>query len=271
MGIPIQTVVDAHGEVEGYRIDTAQYQMPDLAFTPEELSVLTLAANVWDEAIIGPTAATALRKVEAVHVAGITPPHSDSLVSVRWSETDAAILPFFAAIRQKRAISFEYRSGNGPKAVKRSVDPWAVVAHGGHWYSVGHDNDRDATRVFRLSRVVGTVKVSSQAQSHPMPVGTDIRSLVDSHAPDAPFKAQVTVAAGQGAELRRIQLNEPRADPHAAAEILVPATSAEHLLSLLCAAGSGAVVQSPLQIRADVQASLKRILKIHSVPLPRST
>ena len=121
MGIPITTVLDAHGDVEGYQIDTDQYQMPDLAFSAEELSVLTLAASVWDESVIGPSAKTALRKVEAIQGAAASQPRVDSLVSVRWSETNAAILPFFSAVRQGRVVTFDYRSGNAPVAVKRSV------------------------------------------------------------------------------------------------------------------------------------------------------
>ena len=48
----------------------------------------------------------------------------------------------------------------------------------GHWYVVGHDRDRDAVRVFRLSRVVGAVVADGPAGSVAVPEGIDLRARV---------------------------------------------------------------------------------------------
>ncbi len=263
MGIPIDTVTDVNGEVEGYRISLADYELTGLSFTTEELAVLSLAASVWDEAIIGPAATTALRKLEAAQDAGATPADSSPLVNVRWSETDAAILPLFTAVREQRVVTFDYRSGNAQLANRRRVDPWAVVAQEGHWYLVGHDNDRAANRVFRLSRIVGTVQVFAEGQEHPMPPDFQIRALIGSHSPDSPFEARIFVRAGQGAELRRLSKLRKKLDPYAAGELLVGARTGEHLQSLACAAGAGAQVLEPKSVRDEVLASLLRINQLH--------
>lgn len=263
MGIPIDTVTDVNGEVEGYRISQADYELAGLAFSTEELAVLTLAASVWDEAIIGPAAITALRKLEAAQGSGSVPSSFSPGVNVRWSETDAAILPLFTAVREQRVVAFDYRSGNAPLAKRRRVDPWAVVAGDGHWYLVGHDHDRAATRVFRLSRIVGSVQVFVEEQLHPLPPDCNVRTLVGAHEPDSPFEATIFVRAGQGAELRRLRQSNQKLDPFAAGEIRVGARTREQLQSLVCAAGTGAVVLTPTQVRTEVRAALLRINQVH--------
>ena len=46
MGVPIETVVNASGEVDGYRIDQRAYQMPELRFTAAEITVQIGRAHV---------------------------------------------------------------------------------------------------------------------------------------------------------------------------------------------------------------------------------
>ena len=264
MGIPIDTVTDVNGEVEGYRISLTDYELTGLSFTTEELAVLTLAASVWDEAIMGPAATTALRKLEAAQESGVSATSFSPGVNVRWSETDAAILPLFTAVREQRVVAFDYRSGNAPLARKRRVDPWAVVASDGHWYLVGHDHDRAATRVFRLSRIVGTVQIFADEQQHPIPPDCNARALVGAHEPDSPFEAKIFVRAGQGAELRRLSQTDPRLDPFSAGAVIVGARTSEQLQSLACAAGIGALVLEPESLRQEVCAALQRIQQVHT-------
>ena len=90
MGIPVETVFDAHGDIEGYRIARDQYALPPLDFTSAELAVIALAAGVWDEAILGPSATTALRKIEAVQGEPARTA-DDTLVRVQVSAADAAL------------------------------------------------------------------------------------------------------------------------------------------------------------------------------------
>ena len=264
MGIPIDTVTDVNGEVEGYRISLTDYELAGLSFTAEELAVLTLAASVWDEAIMGPAATTALRKLEAAQESEVTTSGFSPGVNVRWSETDAAILPLFTSVREQRVVAFDYRSGNAQNAMRRRVDPWAVVASDGHWYLVGHDHDREATRVFRLSRIAGTVQVFAELQQHPMPPDCDARSLVGAHEPDSPLAATIFVLAGQGADLRRLSQSKTRLDPFTAGAVVVGARTTEQLQALACAAGTGALVLEPATLRQEVRESLKRIEQVHS-------
>ena len=52
-------------------------------------------------------------------------------------------------------VTFDYRVPEDDAPTSRRLQPWGVVCWRGRWYVVGHDLDRDATRCFRLSRIVG--------------------------------------------------------------------------------------------------------------------
>ena len=47
---------------------------------------------------------------------------------------------------------------------KRKVDPYHLVYRGGQFYLIGHSHERDAVRVFRLSRIRGKVSYASKAE-----------------------------------------------------------------------------------------------------------
>ena len=46
----------------------------------------------------------------------------------------------------------------------RKVDPYHLLFEGGQWYLVGYSHERDAVRVFRLSRIRGKVAYSTKAE-----------------------------------------------------------------------------------------------------------
>jgi predicted DNA-binding transcriptional regulator YafY len=81
-----------------------------------------------------------------------------------------------------------------------------VVNRHGRWYVAGYDADRDAARVFRLSRIEGDVRFSGPAGSVIVPEGTDVRETVrewDTHPPAAQRTAIIRVRQGAGHGLRR--------------------------------------------------------------------
>jgi len=255
MGIPVTTVSDAHGEVQGYRIDVQEYQQSDIELTVDELAVLSIAARVWDEAVLAPAASTALRKLEA-----ISPTTSFGSVDVpstfgSISASDAALLPLMRAIRERRVVRFTYRKPGVADGQVRTVEPWYVRSLAGRWYLIGWDQDRVEERVFRLSRIDGAVTVTGQ--SAPERSGTPDITLT----PDAADEviAEITIPVDAGTELRRLpgskhlgndtwQIQAPRSD----------------LLSLLWRADESVVLHSPPELVADLVRGLDRIEQVHA-------
>ena len=68
------------------------------------------------------------------------------------------------AISRRKTIEFEYYSIERDEQSKRKVDPYHLLYQGGQFYLVGHSHERDAMRVFRLSRITDKVSYASKAE-----------------------------------------------------------------------------------------------------------
>lgn len=160
MGVPIDTVVNVQGEVEGYRIDEDAYAMPPLTLDPAELAVLGLAARTWNAATVAAEAGAALRKIEALTGETWSPPQ----ISATRPGTGEEVLPtLWEALRSRRKVRFTYLARGRDESEVRTVEPWATVHRDGAWYLIGRSVERGAARAFRLSRIDGTVVIESGA------------------------------------------------------------------------------------------------------------
>ena len=68
------------------------------------------------------------------------------------------------AISRRKTIEFTYYTMERGETEKRKVDPYHLVFRGGQFYLIGHAHERDAVRVFRLSRIQGKVGYASKAE-----------------------------------------------------------------------------------------------------------
>ncbi|MFC6713799.1 helix-turn-helix transcriptional regulator [Branchiibius cervicis] len=157
LGIPLRTepLDPLFDDEPGYRIDQRDYALPQIAFEPDELAVLGLASRTWQQASLAGPAASALRKLQAADVERDV----DSIIGLepRVRTSEPAFAPVKDAVLDRVAVRFTYRRPGGA-ATERTVQPWSVVNHLGRWYVAGFDQDRQAPRVFRLSRIEGPVR-----------------------------------------------------------------------------------------------------------------
>jgi proteasome accessory factor C len=68
------------------------------------------------------------------------------------------------AISRRKTVEFTYYTMERDETEKRKVDPYHLVFRGGQFYLIGHAHERDAVRVFRLSRIQGKVGYASKAE-----------------------------------------------------------------------------------------------------------
>ncbi len=205
LGIPLETGFNSAGEDEaGYRIPRQAYVLPEIRLEPDEAAVLSLAARVWRQAELAGAAAGALLKLRA---AGVDAEETaETGIEPRLLAGEAAFGPLWEAVRDRRPVTFAYRAAGRSEPQQRHLQPWGVVNRHGRWYVAGHDTDRDAARVFRLSRIEGDVRFSGPAGSVSVPDGTDVRETVrewDTQPPAAQRTATVRVRPGAGHGLRR--------------------------------------------------------------------
>lgn len=172
MGIPIDTIINSQGEVEGYLIDEDAYAMPAIDFDASERAVLGLAARVWSEAALAAEAGAALRKIEAA-----TGDRWSPLLPGRPGTGEEALPLLWEAIRSHTVVSFDYLARGREAVEERIVEPWATAYRDGAWYLVGRSRERDAGRVFRLSRIQGSV--ARLREQFPSADRSDIQRLLD--------------------------------------------------------------------------------------------
>jgi predicted DNA-binding transcriptional regulator YafY len=151
LGIPIETVEMGEwgDEPEGYTIPKDKYYMPELDLADDELAALRIVADVVLGS--GEQAAVGFRKLSAsAETSAWNAPH------LVWGADVAAeqpnLSPLFAALVERVPVGFAYVSGDGSTS-QRTVEPYTLVHRRGHWYLVGRDIDRDATRSFKVSRI----------------------------------------------------------------------------------------------------------------------
>ena len=212
LGIPLETGTNSAWDDEpGYRIARRDYALPDITLEPAEAAAVGLAARMWSSASMSAAATRALRKLEAAGVE-VAPLPEGLQPQV---EGSGAAFPVLAeAVHDGRRVTFTYRGAGDAEPVERTVEPWGVVWWHGRWYLVGLDVDKSATRVFRLSRIVGEPKPKGPPGAVTRPEGVNLRALVSSYDAASPAAvAVVRVREGKGLGLRRRAVNVSAGPP----------------------------------------------------------
>jgi proteasome accessory factor B len=169
LGIPVVTVgTGGHTDELGYRIDQDAYALPSIDLTPAELGVLSLAAQFWQDKTLQTDINRAMVKLRA---AGAGDPSADALAGLAPSvrAVGDAYGPLMEAIEARRAVTFSYRAAYNGAVLTRHVEPWRIAARDGGWYLMCFDRDRQAPRVFRMSRIESRVRVTGPAGAYEIP------------------------------------------------------------------------------------------------------
>jgi proteasome accessory factor B len=264
MGIPVETIVDASGEVMGYRIPQDRYALDGIEFTVAERAAVAVAAQVWGQAAMAPVAGTALLKLETVDAEASSWSPADLQGTIQLTARDAALLPLMGALRQERQVVFPYRTPADPELRRRTVSPWGLRSVAGHWFLVGHDHDRGARRTFRLSRIAGPVTITGQPRTAP-PADFDIADgeTFANAADDAPVRSTVRIAPRRGAALRRRAVSDAE-DPWTSDVVVVETSSLDEAVTLVCAAGPDAEALAPPELVAAVAEAHDAVLAAHA-------
>ena len=227
LGIPVQT--PSNGE-DGYRIPPVDFALPAMTFTAAEAAALALAGRLWETTALATAGSGALRKIRdaaagdvtvgspgaavpanisSVHGPDVPEIAAATLLQPRVRTGDPAFEPLYAAVRSRRAVSFDYRKDPAGAAESRQLQPWGLVSFRGRWYVVGHDVKRGERRTFRLSRISGPVKNVGRAGAVHPPEGVDLLAEVAASVERPPDRtATVRIRSGRAAGLRRTAMTE---------------------------------------------------------------
>ncbi|WP_424214597.1 helix-turn-helix transcriptional regulator [Streptomyces sp. BI20] len=264
LGLVIETVENLDGEI-GYLARRDSNTLPPIALDTEEAAALTLAAKVWQQARLAGAASGALQKLRAggmpesqAPVEGADPVRH-SVIEPRIPVHEAAFEPLMLACRDRRPVVFDYRRSNAARPETRQVEPWALECWRGHWYLAGHDRDRGAERVFRLSRITGRVRARQGAYTAEVPDVVTVRETVAGWAGEGGERtARIRLRAGAGYPLRAKAVSEkPAGEGWDELEIRY----GHGLDAWLVEFGPDVVVVEPADLRADVIDRLRAVAR----------
>ena len=257
LGVPIEvgSFDPLFDDEPGYRIRASEFELPPVDLDADEAAVVGVAARVWQHASMTESTLSALAKLRAAGVDPDTTQLTSLEPSVQASEP--AFEPLWTAVLERIRVSFSYRGG-----ARRTLEPWGLTSAKGRWYVIGRDVDRDAPRMFKLSRIGDLPKRVSRAGAYAVPEDLDLRSLARSLGPPEPTaEALLAVRAGKAPTLRR------RGTP-AATEVPLPPgfevlrvgfSEVQSLAEEICRHAADVVVLEPVELREAVITGLRAV------------
>jgi proteasome accessory factor B len=182
------------------------------------------------------------------------------VVQPRVRATEPALTPLISAVQAGQVVTFQHRKHPAGSPTPRTLEPWGVVSWRGRWYVVGHDRDRDATRCFRVSRIVSPVRTVGASGAVQRPTGVDLLTIVAGSAepPPVAHTARLWLANGRAYGLRRYATVLGRMILDGEAGDLVAVELPGHDVAARWIAGLGpdAVVLEPGELADAVRARL---------------
>src|SRR4249919_2643421 len=158
-------------EAELYSLPPENFYLDAIKFTDEELASLSTALLLLSEGefAYAEPLRLALQQVAWGHPNPLkegerAPVEMAMTASAGGRELSQRLSKIETAISRRKTIEFTYYTMERDETSKRKVDPYHLVFRGGQFYLIGHSHERDAVRVFRLSRIQGKVGYASKAE-----------------------------------------------------------------------------------------------------------
>ncbi|MGI3779704.1 MAG: helix-turn-helix transcriptional regulator, partial [Janthinobacterium lividum] len=209
LDIPVETVRGRHG---GYRLAPG-YKLPPLMLTDDEATAVLVGLVSTTRS--GSGAARAAAESAAAKVRRVLPRRLGAQLGALLDVTDVpersqvgpppesdVLLLVAEAARARRAVDLVHTNRQG-RVTERTVQPYGIVAHAGHWYLAGRDVAIDEVRTFRLDRVS---KVRQGAESFEVPAGFNPEDEVLGALARTPWRHTVSVRVHADADTVRARL-----------------------------------------------------------------
>jgi proteasome accessory factor B len=258
-GVPLEmTGTDAWDVEQGYIIRKDRYYLPEIGFSPEEITALYLASRSGTEAT---EATQGVRKLLYGAEGGLLTGTGAQPLAIESDADGARLMSAAGAASKRRRIRFGYRTATGAGS-ERTVDAFGVVFRGGRWYLVGHDQERDAIRAFRLSRLTSDPVDVGEGSDPPDGFraiehvgsapwnGTDVPTARIAFSPAAAILAEGSIAGATRESTR----------DDGWTVVAVPASDVGTLAPIVLGFGAEAEALEPPALRDEVRRRLAQIV-----------
>ncbi len=168
--LTVERPADGAAEQENYSLRPENFHLPAIAFTDKELAALQTALSLLDgEFAYAEPLRLALQQITWGRPSPLRAPEQRSVAlgitaSAGGHELSARLAKVETAIFRNKTIVFEYYTMQRDEVSTRRVDPYHLLFQGGQFYLLGYSHEREAIRVFRLSRMRGKVSYATKAE-----------------------------------------------------------------------------------------------------------
>src|SRR5438309_2686954 len=168
--LTVERPVDGAAEQENYSLRPENFHLPPIEFTDKELAALQTALSLLDgEFAYAEPLRLALQQITWGRPSPLKAPEQCSVAlgitaSAGGHELSARLAKVETAIFRNKTILFDYYTMERDEVGPRRVDPFHLLFQGGQFYLLGYAHEREAIRVFRLSRVRGKVSYATKAE-----------------------------------------------------------------------------------------------------------
>jgi proteasome accessory factor C len=277
--LSVEKPVDGVAEQENYSLPPENFFLPAIEFTDSELAALQTALSLLDgEFAYAEPLRLALQQISWGRPSPLQAPDQRSVAlgitaSAGGHDLSQRLAKVETAIFRRKTITFEYHSIERDEVSQRRVDPYQLLFQGGQFYLVGYSHEREALRVFRLSRMRGKVAYGSKAEhDFQRPAGFDPRvyaNRIDWQFGDPVGTAEIWIAERIAWQVERHfgRYGEVRAAGNNGDAHRVFATeyaNARQLISWVLGLGDNARLLGPAELVDELSERISLLRERHS-------
>jgi proteasome accessory factor C len=235
---------------------------------PPRLTAPEAAALIAAATALDPDAGDALQRA-AAKLEEALPPSARSAFKTLSSRVTAGsdagledlLRPLAESVVRRRELVIEYLGPTAARAERRTVQPWRVFSHRGHWYLYGHDAGKQAERLFRVDRITRLTPTETRFE-RPASVSQPGEELLPKSRRQASSDTPVLRFARRVAALARERFPEESVvERDGRVRVTLPGATREWLVSLALAHAGDVEVLGPRELRVEVRAAVRRQLQ----------
>jgi predicted DNA-binding transcriptional regulator YafY len=292
--LTVERPADGAAEQENYSLRPENFHLPAIEFTDKELAALQTALSLLDgEFAYAEPLRLALQQITWGRPSPLRAPEQRSVAlgitaSAGGHELSARLAKVETAIFRHKTIVFDYYTMERDEVSTRRVDPYHLLFQGGQFYLLGYAHERQAIRVFRLTRIRGKVSYATKAEhDFHRPADFDPRAYAnraDWQLGDERGLARLLISDRIAWQVERHfgrygQIHDPAAEMDAGAEALAAVedgdrvfltgySSARSIISWIFGLGANAQLLGPDELVTEYQRRLELLEEHHGDVVP---
>jgi proteasome accessory factor C len=184
--LTVEKPLDGVAEQENYSLRPENFHLPPIEFSDSELAALATALSLLDgEFAYAEPLRLALQQITWGRPSPLEAPDQRGVAlgitaSAGGHDLSQRLVKIETAIFRHKTITFDYYTMERDDVGSRKVDPYHLLYRGCQFYLLGYSHEREALRVFRLSRIRGKVAYATKAEhDFRRPADFDPRAYAD--------------------------------------------------------------------------------------------